>query len=45
MANFKVLEDYSVVPISGDYTHEKWEYVVDDSGVLRPIAKTLDGVV
>ena len=45
MANFKVLEDYSVIPISGDYTNEKWEYVVDDLGVLRPIAKTLDGVV
>ena len=45
MTNFRVLEDYSVSPISGDYTDEKWEYVIDDSGTLRPITKTPDGVV
>lgn len=45
MAIFKVLEDYSVVAVEGDFTGEKWEYIVDDSGVVRAIAETPDGVV
>jgi len=45
MAIFRVLEDYSVVGIDGDFTGERWEYIVDDSGVVRAVAETLDGVV
>lgn len=45
MTTFRILEDYSLDRVSGDFSNEKWEYIIDDSGVVRALALTPDGVI